>query len=59
MQIAEIIAEMEQFAPTYLQEDYDNCGLIVGYPADTCNAALLSLDCTEDTVTEAIKKNVI
>lgn len=56
MLIKEIIKYLETIAPPSLQEDYDNAGLITGNAAWECNGALISLDCTEAVVTEAIEK---
>lgn len=58
MKLENIIFGLEEFAPLKLQEDYDNCGLIVGNPTWEIKGALLSLDCTEAVIDEAIKKNV-
>jgi dinuclear metal center YbgI/SA1388 family protein len=57
MIIQEIITEIENFAPLAYQEDYDNCGLITGQKDQTVTGALLTLDCTEDVIEEAIKNN--
>ena len=54
MKIIEVIQHLETIAPTSLQEDYDNSGLLVGSPNQEVTGALLSLDCTEDIVEEAI-----
>ncbi|MDP1800029.1 MAG: Nif3-like dinuclear metal center hexameric protein [Bacteroidota bacterium] len=54
MTIQEIITEIENFAPLAYQEDYDNCGLITGQKTQTATGALLSLDCTEEVIDEAI-----
>lgn len=56
MKIVDIIALFEEFAPTQYQESYDNCGLQVGNTNDTIQAALLSLDVTEEVLDEAIAK---
>jgi len=56
MKIADIIALFEEFASTQYQESYDNCGLQVGNTNDTIQAALLSLDVTEEVLDEAIAK---
>ncbi|POY35623.1 Nif3-like dinuclear metal center hexameric protein [Solitalea longa] len=45
---------LEQLAPLAYQEDYDNAGLIVGNPQQEISKALISLDCTEAVVDEAI-----
>ena len=57
MKLFEITNFLEALAPLNYQEDYDNAGLIVGYPNDEINAALVTLDCTELIVDEAIAKN--
>ena len=57
MTIAQIIAELESFAPTAYQESYDNCGLLTGNKAAEATGALLTLDCTEAVVDEAISNN--
>ena len=56
MKIKEITAYLESIAPLAYQESYDNSGLIVGHPDDEVNKALISLDCTEEVVDEAIAK---
>ncbi len=55
MKLTEIIAYLESIAPPAYQEDYDNSGLIVGLPAQDITQVLISLDCTEAVVDEAIK----
>jgi dinuclear metal center YbgI/SA1388 family protein len=52
-----IIQIIEAFAPTQLQESYDNAGLICGSADMLINGAICSLDCTEAIVDEAIAKN--
>ena len=54
MKLQEIIAHLENIAPLAWQESYDNCGLLTGSPAMEINAALITLDCTEAVVDEAI-----
>ncbi len=54
MKLKELISFLETIAPLAYQEDYDNSGLIVGHPEQEVNAALISLDCTEAVVDEAI-----
>lgn len=54
--IQDIIQFLEQLAPTAYQEGYDNSGLIVGEPDAQLRGVLLSLDCTEAIVDEAIRK---
>lgn len=55
MQIQDITNELETFAPLLLQEDYDNCGLLTGQKKWECTGVLLTLDCTEAIVNEAIE----
>lgn len=52
--ISEIIEELESFAPTKYQEDYDNSGLLVGDSNKSVERVLISLDCIESVVDEAI-----
>lgn len=54
MTIQDIIAELEQFAPPVYQEDYDNSGLLTGQRHTEATGVLLSLDCTEEVINEAI-----
>lgn len=56
MTIAEITNYMESLAPLSSQEGYDNSGLIVGDRKTIISNALISLDCTEEIVDEAIRK---
>jgi dinuclear metal center YbgI/SA1388 family protein len=48
---------LESLAPLNYQEDYDNSGLIVGHADQEISQALISLDCTEAIVDEAIAHN--
>lgn len=54
MKLSELTNYLESLAPLAYQEDYDNSGLIVGYPDREVQQALISLDCTEAVVDEAI-----
>lgn len=54
MKLAQLTAYLESLAPLAYQEDYDNSGLIVGRPDAEVSQALISLDCTEAVVDEAI-----
>lgn len=47
---------LEGLAPLSSQESYDNCGLITGSHNQRVSGVLLSLDCTEAVVDEAISK---
>jgi len=57
MKISEITSYLESLAPLSSQENYDNSGLITGSKKDELTNALISLDCTEAIVDEAIKRN--
>jgi len=56
MKIKAVIQYLEQLAPLDLQESYDNAGLIVGDANQEITKVLISLDCTEEVVQEAIEK---
>jgi dinuclear metal center YbgI/SA1388 family protein len=56
MQIREITSYLESLAPISSQESYDNSGLIVGNANAEVTNVLISLDCVEATVDEAIEK---
>lgn len=55
--IQEIINELESFAPLTYQEEYDNSGLLIGNNVWQVNGVLLTLDCTEEVIDEAIRNN--
>ncbi len=54
MKLRDLILFLETIAPPAYQEDYDNSGLIVGDQDKELTGALISLDCTESVVDEAI-----
>lgn len=54
----DIIKEMEKIAPTYLKEDFDNVGLMVGDRSKEVKKILLALDCTLNIIEEAKENNV-
>ncbi|MFT7163324.1 MAG: dinuclear metal center YbgI/SA1388 family protein [Bacteroidia bacterium] len=56
MKIKEVIQELERWAPPAYQENYDNARLITGGQKEELKGILISLDCTEEVVEEAIKK---
>ena len=56
MLLRELTDYLESLAPLAYQEPYDNAGLLVGYPDQEVTRALVSLDCTEAVVDEAIDK---
>lgn len=57
LRLHELISELETFAPLSYQESYDNCGLLTGHRDMEIRGAILSLDCVEAVVEEAIAKN--
>ncbi|MGL1888193.1 MAG: Nif3-like dinuclear metal center hexameric protein [Reichenbachiella sp.] len=54
MKISEVVQVLNQWAPPAYQESYDNAGLTVGDPNTKITGILISLDCTEPIVQEAI-----
>lgn len=56
MKLKEICDLLEQWAPLSYQEEYDNSGLLVGDPEQEIKGLLVSLDCLEEIVEEAIQK---
>ena len=56
MQIGDITGYLESIAPLAYQESYDNSGLIVGDKKSTVKRVLITLDCTEAVVDEAIRE---
>jgi dinuclear metal center YbgI/SA1388 family protein len=57
MLISDIINYLEEIAPSGLQESYDNSGLLVGEKETALTGILVSLDCIEATIHEAIAQN--
>jgi dinuclear metal center YbgI/SA1388 family protein len=57
MKIREIAKILEEIAPPYLQESYDNSGLLVGDPESEVSGILFCLDSIESVVDEAVTKN--
>lgn len=57
MKLRDICNKLEEWAPLAYQESYDNSGLIVGDPETDVKGVLVSLDCLECVVDEAISKD--
>ena len=57
MKIREITACIEELCPLAHAEDFDNVGLLVGDADNEVSGILVSLDCLEATVEEAIENN--
>lgn len=58
MKIRDVIEKMEQMAPPYLQESYDNIGLQLGRADADLKGILVTLDITEHVIDEAIEKGM-
>ena len=56
MTIQDITSFLEKNAPLFLQESYDNAGLITGNSNWQCTGIITTLDATEEVVQEAIEK---
>lgn len=56
MQLSDISNYLESIAPLAYQESYDNSGLLVGNPNMEIKKAIISLDCVEEVVDEAIRE---
>ena len=54
MKLIKIIECLENWAPPILQEEYDNSGLIIGNPNNEIKGILVTLDCTEEILNEAL-----
>lgn len=55
--IKDITQVLEQFAPLPYQESYDNAGLQTGNSSDQATGVIVTLDCTEEVIDEAIQHN--
>jgi dinuclear metal center YbgI/SA1388 family protein len=56
MLVQDVCAAMEKWAPLAWQESYDNSGLLVGQKDTQVTGILISLDCTEEVVDEALQR---
>jgi dinuclear metal center YbgI/SA1388 family protein len=55
IKIKDVTTFLESWAPRSYQESYDNSGLLTGNSSTEVKGILVSLDCTEEVVAEAIK----
>jgi dinuclear metal center YbgI/SA1388 family protein len=55
IKIKDVTHYLESLAPRSYQESYDNAGLITGDPNSAVTGVVVTLDCTEDVVQEAIR----
>lgn len=58
MKVKDITEYLESLAPRAYQESYDNSGLLTGEPTQEITGLLVTLDCTEDVVQEAIDRGM-
>jgi dinuclear metal center YbgI/SA1388 family protein len=56
MKIKDIINHLELLAPPHYQEEFDNTGLLTGDTKTNVTGVLITLDCLENVVDEAIEK---
>jgi len=54
--IAEVVADLESFAPRKIAEDWDNVGLLLGDPDRPANGVMTCLTLTPDVAEEAIQR---
>ncbi len=52
--IKDVTNYLERLAPRAYQESYDNSGLLTGNPQEEVRGILVTLDCTEEVVAEAV-----
>ena len=55
--IKDITDHLETLAPRSYQEEYDNCGLLTGNASELVRGVLVTLDCTEEVIEEALREN--
>jgi dinuclear metal center YbgI/SA1388 family protein len=56
MRLSEVVAQLAALAPPAYAEAWDNVGLLTGDPAQTVTRALVTIDLTEDVLSEARTK---
>ena len=55
IKIKDVTRYLEEWAPLSYQESYDNSGILTGDPSEEVRGILISLDCTEEVIDEAIQ----
>lgn len=55
MTVQDILAMIDAVAPFETQEEWDNCGLLVGSPRQEVSGILFALDVTEPVIDEAVR----
>lgn len=56
LKVKDVTDHLESLAPPAYQESYDNSGLLTGEPSQEVTGILVTLDCTEPVVEEAIER---
>ena len=56
--VKEVIQHLEEFAPPAYQESYDNSRLLTGDKNSEVTGILVTLDCTEEIIEEAIENGI-
>ena len=56
MKVSDVVRAIEVAAPLYLQDEWDNSGLQVGFPDSPVNRVLTCLDITEEIIDEASER---
>lgn len=56
LKLIDIMKIIEGYAPTYLKEEYDSVGLMIGNSDDVVTSILIALDCTLEVIEEAKEK---
>jgi dinuclear metal center YbgI/SA1388 family protein len=54
VKVADLVRAMEAIAPPRLAAAWDNVGLLVGDPEASLSGVLLTIDCTRETLAEAV-----
>lgn len=54
VKVKDVCRELEAFAPLALKMDFDNVGFLVGFSDNSVERILVTLDITQETITEAI-----
>ena len=55
MTVQDILAAINAVAPFETQEEWDNCGLLVGSPRQEVSGILFALDVTGPVIDEAVR----
>lgn len=57
LKISDLLKQLNEIAPFSDSEKWDNTGLLVGNEGDTVTGIITALDCSANTVDEAVMKN--